>query len=408
VALLAEAVIALQRGETPRTDLSRAGHERHDALTIGDPTIGHPTIGDLPQPAPSREARLLLTGATGFFGAFVLDELLRRTHAQIHCLVRAPSERAARERLRANLERYRLDPPRFSDRVTVIVGDLAKPQLGLDAGEWDDLARRLDTIYHTGAQVDLLQPYGRLEAANVGGTWELVRLATTTWLKVVHFVSTVSAATPDAATPEAAGAGPLERAPAPPTVSGYASSKRRAERLVVSARAQGVPASVYRLPRLSGDSRTGIGNPRDLALQVLTRMLEYGTAPDLDLTEEWIPVDATARLLVETARTRPDGGLFVLAATGNVTLHHVLAAARERGHDITVRPAREWARDLGRTGPQGEVLRSLLGPELGIRTALTTAAEGFTPITAPGVDRQTMGRYLDAIADVIAAQVPTP
>ena len=41
---------------------------------------------------PRSEPRhILLTGATGFLGAFLLRELLERTEADIHCLVRAGS-----------------------------------------------------------------------------------------------------------------------------------------------------------------------------------------------------------------------------------------------------------------------------------------------------------------------------
>ena len=54
---------------------------------------------------PRSEPRhILLTGATGFLGAFLLRELLERTEADIHCLVRAGSADEGRTRLRQTLQ----------------------------------------------------------------------------------------------------------------------------------------------------------------------------------------------------------------------------------------------------------------------------------------------------------------
>ena len=60
------------------------------------------------EPVPAAPPRtMLLTGATGFLGAFVLAELLAQTDAHIHCLVRAPTAAtacvASRTRLTATI-----------------------------------------------------------------------------------------------------------------------------------------------------------------------------------------------------------------------------------------------------------------------------------------------------------------
>ena len=44
---------------------------------------------------------VFLTGATGFVGAHLLDQLLRQTRARVVCLVRARDEAQAMERIRA-------------------------------------------------------------------------------------------------------------------------------------------------------------------------------------------------------------------------------------------------------------------------------------------------------------------
>jgi hypothetical protein len=49
---------------------------------------------------------ILLTGASGFVGAFLLDELLRATKATVHCIVRAASTEEALERIKSNAQFY--------------------------------------------------------------------------------------------------------------------------------------------------------------------------------------------------------------------------------------------------------------------------------------------------------------
>ncbi|MEK8142174.1 SDR family oxidoreductase [Streptomyces sp. M10(2022)] len=56
-------------------------------------------------------ARPLLTGASGFLGAFLLRDLIETTDGPVDCLVRAEDEQRAAHRLRANLERYGLWNP---------------------------------------------------------------------------------------------------------------------------------------------------------------------------------------------------------------------------------------------------------------------------------------------------------
>jgi hypothetical protein len=54
--------------------------------------------------APARH--VLLTGATGFVGSFLLRELLAQTDAEVHCLVRADAEQGGRARPHAVAEPF--------------------------------------------------------------------------------------------------------------------------------------------------------------------------------------------------------------------------------------------------------------------------------------------------------------
>jgi len=134
----------------------------------------------------------LLTGATGLLGTFLLHDLLRQTASTVHCLVRAPDAATGMERLRQSLDAYALWDNDFGRRIVPVLGDLAQPLLGLNRRQFDELASRLDVIYHNGAFVNFIHPYKTLEAANVLGTQEVLRLASCGRIKTVHYVSTIS------------------------------------------------------------------------------------------------------------------------------------------------------------------------------------------------------------------------
>lgn len=103
-------------------------------------------------------AAIFLTGATGFLGAFLLQELLDRTQADIFCLVRAPHSDQAALRLQENLKTYGLWQAAYYTRIKPILGDLAQPLLGLEASQFDQLAAQMDVIYHNGALLNYVYP----------------------------------------------------------------------------------------------------------------------------------------------------------------------------------------------------------------------------------------------------------
>ena len=125
---------------------------------------------------------VLLTGATGFLGAFLLNDLLENTSAMIICLVRAtePSEDdvpAGIARIRRNLIDHGLWRDSIMERVEILPGNLSRTRLGLAPDYFDELAARVDVIVHAAANVNLVSPYAALRGDNVGGTREILRLA---------------------------------------------------------------------------------------------------------------------------------------------------------------------------------------------------------------------------------------
>ncbi|MFH8562012.1 SDR family oxidoreductase [Streptomyces sp. NPDC017988] len=101
---------------------------------------------------------VLLTGATGFLGAFLLRELLVRTSARVHRLVRGTDQAHAAARLRAVQEAYGIVNEEEQGRIVVHAGDPGLPRLGLSEEAFDRLARTVfealrDFVAHHGGAV---------------------------------------------------------------------------------------------------------------------------------------------------------------------------------------------------------------------------------------------------------------
>ena len=172
--------------QTQQAEVSCA--ELSAAATL-DPTI---TAGDLTFDRHAPLHNVLLTGATGFVGAFLLRDLLNHTDATITCLVRASDADTGFGRLQKNLAQYGIWNDAFGERIVVVPGDLGQRRLGISAETHAHLAQTIDTIIHNGALVNFIYPFSKHKAANVAGTQEILRLAATATLKPVHFVSTLS------------------------------------------------------------------------------------------------------------------------------------------------------------------------------------------------------------------------
>ncbi|USP76410.1 SwnK [Curvularia clavata] len=226
---------------------------------------------------------VLITGSTGFVGAFMVHEFLRRS-VDVYCLVRAHNHDNAQERMIATLREYGLWKTAYEPLLKSIDGDLSKPLLGLSDISFADLANYIDTIVHSGALVDWMRPLDDYVGPNIFGTHEVLRLASCGRAKAVHFISTISTL------PIHLGYGlTLHDAE-----YGYGTSKYLAERMVVAARFRGARASSYRLPFVSASTSNGQFrlDRGDFFNNLVSGSLELGAFPSIDADlSAVLPVD---------------------------------------------------------------------------------------------------------------------
>src|SRR6516165_5877667 len=193
---------------------------------------------------------ILLTGATGFLGRYLLRELLAAGRSVI-VLARDLPGQSAQERLDEVVARACETLGRSVPRPVVLCGELVQPALGLDSVDRDWLGRRCRVVVHSAACVALRSAdSGEPWKTNVEGTQRLLAFCQAFGIGELHHVSTafVCGKRRDRARED-------KPRGMPDFHNDYERSKWEAERRVRSA--EGIRATIYRPSVIVGDSVTG-------------------------------------------------------------------------------------------------------------------------------------------------------
>ncbi len=184
-----------------------------------------------------------VTGATGFIGRHLVQELIDHREGEIFVLCRAGSM----GRLETLIRRW------GSPRVVPVVGDLSLPGLGVDADWVAEHAGTIEHFFHLAAIYDMTADDATNETMNVGGTRHAVELAGELQAGCFHQVSSVAAAGEYRGRFDETMFDEGQHLPSP-----YHRTKFESEKIVrEEAPTLGVPWRVYRPAIVVGHSETG-------------------------------------------------------------------------------------------------------------------------------------------------------
>ena len=195
--------------------------------------------------------------------------------------------------------------------------------------------------------------YEQLQATNVGGTCELMRLALADHIKPVHYISTTSVF--DTAEHKKLNVCLENDSLASCTgLSGYPLSKWVAERLLMSGRRHGLPVSIYRPGFISGAATTGVWNCDDFLCRLLKGCVQLGVSPIVTQAGEWqaagidmTPVDVVAASVVALCvKPASLGHAFHVTNPRPVPYAAFFASLSSAGFDVRPVPYAEWRRRL--------------------------------------------------------------
>ncbi|OBA20684.1 large subunit of L-aminoadipate-semialdehyde dehydrogenase [Metschnikowia bicuspidata var. bicuspidata NRRL YB-4993] len=309
----------------------------------------------------SKTVNIFVTGVTGFLGSFIVRDLLecREADFKIYAHVRASTKEAGLERLRKTGKTYGIWKEEWAQKIEVVLGDLAKPQFGMNDASWTLLANTVDVIIHNGAMVHWVYPYATMRDANVISTINVINLCGVGKSKYFSFVSSTSTLDTDYffnASDELTSRGFTGISEADDLSgsasglgTGYGQSKWAAEYLARRASERGLKGCITRPGYVTGFSKTGASNTDDFLLRFLKGCAELGQYPNITNTINMVPVDHVARVVVATALHPPQRDyLSVAHVTGHprITFNQFVGSMKTYGYNVEREDYPDWRSSL--------------------------------------------------------------
>lgn len=261
-----------------------------------------------PSKSPDDFRKILITGATGFIGRFVLRDILQQNpDVEVFCVVRANDAVHGLQRVKAALQLAEIWEDGFSARMSIVPGDIGLPHFGLADDEFVFLCEQIDAVYHFAADLSLASPYDQLRAINTISVTNVLDVCLSQRFKHLFYASTLGIfpqyfcqfakefrqmpiehqAQPDLA---------HMKHMFPLGFLGYPWSKLVVEQALLYARSAGLPVALFRFPLTGIAAKTGFTEAGNIKIRLATSAIELGMTPP-NLIVRWTePVDTLSRI----------------------------------------------------------------------------------------------------------------
>ncbi|MEK4028112.1 amino acid adenylation domain-containing protein [Pseudobacillus sp. FSL P4-0506] len=286
---------------------------------------------------------VLLTGATGYLGSHILQQLLSQTEANVYCLVRGDSAEQAKGRLWNILTHYFGEEiEKEAQRITVIIGDLEKEDLGLSAEDRSYLETCIDSIIHCGADVRHFGEVDHFSRVNKQSTEALLKFAKEKEGLRFHYISTLGIPEDLALEGKWDSLQSMDDWMNASLTNVYVNSKLESEKLLFEAAAKAeIPVTIYRAGNLTCHSQTGRFQKNidsNAYYRMLKTMLSLKVAPKVEWYVDYTPIDYASESIVALA-VQPESAGRVLHICNQVQIHYsdMIEQLRKCGYNIELK-----------------------------------------------------------------------
>ena len=334
----------------PKVDYNASDFEKYEPLLKKNVI----TPSFVPEKKPL--GNVLLTGATGFLGAHIIDSFLKDEQGKIYCLVRGGDTNSASRRLAEKLyyyfgEKYNSE---FNRRIIPVCGDIETD--GLSAKRPSDI----QTVIHTAASVKHYGSYAYFHKVNVEGTKNVAAFAKSVHAKLIH-ISTLSVSGNSLADDFNVYRSEEEKHfyetslyIGQPLDNVYVHSKFEAEKCVYDAMSEGLEAKVIRVGNLTnrtGDYKFQPNYKENAFLTRLKAVLDFGMFPDylMNLYAEFSPIDKTAEGIIKIAQYAKQQNTFHLNSDRVIYFDRFLEILHQMGIAMQVVDGKTFYEALQKT-----------------------------------------------------------
>lgn len=254
---------------------------------------------------------VLLTGATGNLGPYILKELSKITQiSTIYILTRPSKSMTLQERLKKVLKFRDLTQDVNMEKIKYIQGNITKPKLGMEENEWTEIVQNVDAVFHLAVKAHHTQHYKKrdqvheedVRAVNIQGTKNILEFACSSENFVKHVFcasSLLSIATTeeDGTLSESwPNAGDFDGV----SKIAYPNSKFVCDVLMRISAERNIPTKVFRLPLIAGDSETGKFNVEQNHMMLrYFYLMKIGVMPSNPFPMVLLPVDLCASIAIK-------------------------------------------------------------------------------------------------------------
>lgn len=287
---------------------------------------------------PRTQRSIFLTGASGFLGVHLLEEILLSTNVPVTCLVRSPTIDAAHAKLKQVSDRFDVCVNMDSPRLQLVIGDLSKPRLGLDQEAWSKIVAESSDLIHSASEVNFIRSYETMRLTNVVGCREALDLADSGSMNF-HLTSSVAVFECETYSNCKTVFEDEDLSDNRGFLNGYDLSKWASEEMT---KRRKTSAHIYRLSNVAPHSERGIEASNQILTAFLQGCVELGFAPGKTDRLNVIPVDIAAKWIIGIVAAKSKADCFHIVHPRSLPVRNVIQWLNRRGHSIEFCAESEW------------------------------------------------------------------